>query len=126
MIIIFHASVKRSICEGRWTTVECGIDHDERRNNWDQSHRRTEEGAASNRYKGRPKSCTALRDFVKRCRCIVQGRRACISPAAPISPEERALRVGPALPDLGRFPECDAIHGGDMTGAGPINFRING
>src|SRR5579864_5844866 len=103
MIIVFQLSVKQGICEGRRTAVECVIDHDQRSNNWNQSHCRTEEGAASNRYEGRQKSCPAVRDFVKRCCCIVQGRRACISPAPSLPPEERALRIVPLFSVLANF-----------------------
>ena len=99
----FLIFVKRRICEGRRTTVECVIDHDKRSNNWNQGHCRTEEGTPSNCYEGRPKSCPAVRDLAKRCRCIVQGRRACISPAPSLSPEERFVRLIPARPNTHQF-----------------------
>src|ERR1035437_3439781 len=107
MITIHQAPVKQRICEGRRTAVECASGHDQRRNNWNQSTCGAEAGTDSNRYEGRQKSCPAVRDSAKRCRCIVQGRRACISPAPSRPPEERALRVVPARPDIDQFSGYD-------------------
>jgi hypothetical protein len=111
MLILFQVPVKRVICEDRRTAVECVIDHGKRSNNWNQSHWRTEEGAASNRYEGRPKSCPAVRDFAKGCCCIVQRRRACVSPTPSLSPEERVPRIILTRQDLSHLPrresECE-------------------
>src|SRR5450631_1320394 len=106
MVANLWLPVKRMICEGRWTAVECGSDHDKRRKNWNQSICRTEEGFASNRHEGRQKPCPAVRDFAKRCCSIVQGRRACISSASSLPPEERALRIVPLHPDIDQLAGC--------------------
>ena len=99
---MFMVSVKRRICEGRWTAVECGIDHEKRPNNWNQSYCRIEEGIASNRYEGRQKSCPAVRDFATRCRRIVQGRRAYLHRLTTDSLVTYGkANTNIALPDLG-------------------------
>jgi hypothetical protein len=54
------------------------------------------------------KSCPAVRDFVKGRRSIVLRGRTSISTASSLPPEERALRIVPAHPDIDQLTGCDS------------------